>query len=240
MLQATPALLSQRREEKGPPAPLQQGIISSWGYDGRNPGSGHFVIPGQREKPRPIGCSSSTCAGQGGDHAPSQLCSLTLRPQTNCGFNCHCPCFTAWPWSPGMERLPARAGAGSGMKQPPPRASPRHTGERPASFQHWEALAQRRETQRPHTAVLARPAAHPEKLPGTSQQLRWSGASTGRASQPCSHKPPLSAPFTAMQPGTSAVPGQSAVRGRRVAFSSLGSPPRGWQGQGVLLSFHAL
>ena len=52
-----------------------------------------------------------------------------------------------------------------------------------------------RESQQPHTAILARLAAHPEKLPGTSQQLRRSGASLESASQPCSHKLHFSAPL---------------------------------------------
>lgn len=92
-----------------------------------------------------------------------------------------------------------------------------------------------RETRQPHTVVLALPAAYPEKLPDTAQQLRLSGVSLERASQP---NPPLSsprgwwkAPFTGARPGITAVPGQSAVRERGSTASSE-SRAGGWRGQG--------
>lgn len=97
-----------------------------------------LCCPGTEGEAKPDGMLIVRLRRAGRDHGPSQLRSLTLHPQTNCGFNCHRPCSTAWPRSPSMETLPARAGVESGMKQPPPRASPRRAGEWPVSFQCWE------------------------------------------------------------------------------------------------------
>lgn len=185
MAQSTPALLSQRKGEgtTGPIASL--GIFSSWRCAGRNHGGSHFV-PGERVKPSPMLTLRLRRAGR--DHGPSQLSSLSRRPEPNRGFNATAPVSPPGPGAPNGNAA-GQGWCGVRHEAAPSQSIPLISSQRASST--GKRSLRGRELGSHSRWPWPRLVAHPEKLPGTS---RRSAASLERASQPRSHKSPLSAP----------------------------------------------
>lgn len=183
MAQSTPALLSQRKREARPIASL--GIFSSWRCAGRNHEGSHFV-PGERVKPSPMLTLRLRRAER--DHGLSQLSSLSRRPEPNRGFNATAPVSPPGPGAPNGNAA-GQGWCGVRHEAAPSQSIPLISSQRASST--GKRSLRGRELGSHSRWPWPRLVAHPEKLPGTS---RRSAASLERASQPRSHKSPLSAP----------------------------------------------
>lgn len=143
------------------------------------------LCPGREGEAKP---DAHPPPAQGRDHGPSQLSSLSRRPEPNRGFNATAPVSPPGPGAPNGNAA-GQGWCGVRHEAAPSQSIPLISSQRASST--GKRSLRGRELGSHSRWPWPRLVAHPEKLPGTS---RRSAASLERASQPRSHKSPLSAP----------------------------------------------
>lgn len=164
----------------------------------------------------------------GRDHGPSQLSSLSRRPEPNRGFNATAPVSPPGPGAPNGNTA-GQGWCGVRHEAAPSQSIPLISSQRASST--GKRSLRGRELGSHSRWPWPRLVAHPEKLPGTSRRR---GHPSPARTNPLSPLPQgcWKGLLTVAQRGTPTVPGKSAVR-ERSSFSSRGSPAGGWRGQGA-------